>query len=114
LSRYEVDHTATEAVAIAARRAALEEAAAEVLGHALVEVPVRDGNLRRQHRLGDLGVGAAEIRVENHADYAAAVHEGSVAHDIPNAFGWGITVEHPGNDANPWLRRAMDRAAGVG
>ncbi len=38
-----------------------------------------------------------------------AYHEfGSGPYLIPNAFGRGITVQHPGYPARPWLRPALD------
>lgn len=39
-------------------------------------------------------------------DYAAAVELGSEEHDIPNAWGTGRTVRHPGGPAQPYLRPA--------
>jgi hypothetical protein len=43
-----------------------------------------------------------------HADteYAAAVEMGSEAHEIPNAWGTGRTVTHPGGPPQPYLRPA--------
>ena len=41
--------------------------------------------------------------------YALYVHEGTRAHDIPNAWGRGFTAKHPGTKANPFARRAMER-----
>lgn len=43
-------------------------------------------------------------------DYAAAVELGASPHEIPNAWGRGITVEHPGTKAQPYLRPAVYRA----
>ena len=40
------------------------------------------------------------------ADAPAYVEYGTRPHDIPNAFGWGITVRHPGTHAQPYLRPA--------
>lgn len=36
----------------------------------------------------------------------AYVEYGTRPHDIPNAFGWGITVRHPGTQAQPFMRPA--------
>ena len=56
------------------------------------------------------------VRIVAFAPYAAAVHEGARAHDIPNAFGFGPTFGiggrfgghfHPGNKGNPFLRRNL-------
>lgn len=38
--------------------------------------------------------------------YAAAVELGSDPHEIPNAWGSGRTVMHPGGPAQPYLRPA--------
>jgi hypothetical protein len=38
--------------------------------------------------------------------YAAAVELGSDEHEIPNAWGTGRTVMHPGGPAQPYLRPA--------
>lgn len=40
------------------------------------------------------------------ADAPAYVEYGTRPHWIPNAFGWGITVWHPGTQAQPYLRPA--------
>lgn len=49
----------------------------------------------------------ARKRVVADTDYAAAVENGSVPHDIPNAWGReGVTVHHPGGPAQPYLRPA--------
>ena len=36
----------------------------------------------------------------------AFVEYGTRAHEIQNAFGWGITVMHPGTTAQPFMRPA--------
>jgi hypothetical protein len=43
------------------------------------------------------------------ADAPAYVEYGTRPHPIPNAFGLGITVQHPGTDAQPFLRPAAYR-----
>jgi hypothetical protein len=40
-------------------------------------------------------------------EYAASVEMGARPHLIPNAFGHGQTVHHPGNPAQPYLRPAL-------
>jgi len=40
------------------------------------------------------------------ADAPACVEFGTRPHDIPNAFGLGFTVHHPGTEAQPFLRPA--------
>lgn len=53
----------------------------------------------------DHGAGQLVARVP----HAAAVEMGSAPHDIPNAFGRGVTVHHPGGPAQPYLRPAVYR-----
>lgn len=43
------------------------------------------------------------------AFYGDFVEQGTAPHLIPNAFGWGITVHHPGTPAEPYLAPAFDR-----
>ena len=43
------------------------------------------------------------------ADAPAYVEFGTRPHPIPNAFGLGITVMHPGTDPQPYLRPAAYR-----
>jgi hypothetical protein len=42
-------------------------------------------------------------------DAPVYVEYGTRPHDIPNAFGWGITVRHPGTRAQPFIRPAAYR-----
>ena len=46
-------------------------------------------------------------------DAPAYVEFGTRPHDIPNAFGLGITVQHPGTDAQPFLRPAAYRKRAI-
>lgn len=46
-------------------------------------------------------------RLYANTDYAAAVELGSEPHEIPNAWGTGRTVMHPGGPAQPYLRPAV-------
>lgn len=39
--------------------------------------------------------------------HAAAQEKGAAPHPIPNAFGTGATVMHPGNAAQPYIRPAI-------
>lgn len=41
------------------------------------------------------------------AGHAGAQEHGAEPHWIPNAFGLGITVLHPGNPAQPYIRPAI-------
>jgi hypothetical protein len=53
------------------------------------------------HKVTALGAGIPPNR-----DAPAYVEYGTRPHLIPNAFGWGITVRHPGTRAQPFLRPA--------
>lgn len=46
-------------------------------------------------------------RVVARAGHALAQEYGAGPHWIPNAFGFGITVLHPGNGPQPYLRPAI-------
>lgn len=44
------------------------------------------------------------------ADYGVFIEEGTEGpYPIPNAFGWGITVMHPGISPRPFMGPAFDR-----
>jgi hypothetical protein len=106
----EINNAAMEAVLLAARRDALEDGGADLIDACMEESPVgKTGHLRRSHKLGERDPEARYIDVENDAEYALAVHDGAKAHWIRNAFGRGEPVWHPGNKADPWMRRAIDR-----
>lgn len=115
--RIEVDQEGVERLLYGARREFLTETARRVLPLAAEEAPVGEGppengvRLRDNHEIEGPDADARLILIVNDKRYAAPVHEGSKPHLIPNAFGMGFTVEHPGNAANPWLRRALDRLA---
>jgi hypothetical protein len=108
----DIDNAAMEALLYRARRNALEDASARLVERGMVNCPVgKTGNLRRSHKKIDPNADATEAGAEATADYAAAVHDGARPHTIPNAFGRGKPVEHPGNEPNPWLRRSVDELA---
>lgn len=67
--------------------------------------PVDTGELAASGYV-DHGAGRIGFR----ADHAAPVEVGASPHEIPNAWGRGITVEHPGTKAQPYLRPAVYRA----
>lgn len=46
-------------------------------------------------------------------DAPAYVEFGTRPHPIPNAFGLGITVQHPGTEAQPFLRPAAYRKRAI-
>lgn len=60
------------------------------------------------HRVVALGAGIPPDK-----DVPAYVEYGTRPHRIPNAFGWGITVEHPGTKAQPFLRPAAYRKRAI-
>lgn len=45
--------------------------------------------------------------------YGGYIEEGTAPHLIPNAFGWGITVHHPGTAPAPFMGPAFDRVEPV-
>lgn len=64
-------------------------------------VPVDEGDL-----FLSIDVDPAAGTLHADTEYAAAVEMGSAPHDIPNAWGTGHTVRHPGGPAQPYLRPA--------
>lgn len=72
--------------------------------------PVRTGNLRASIGMDTNadwdGIG---FEVGPTAEYGDYVEQGTHGpYLIHNAFGWGITVEHPGEAAQPYLGPAFD------
>lgn len=77
-----------------------------VQGQAQVNAPVDTGALVNSitTSIHDL---AFEVGPE--VSYGGYVEEGTAGpYPIPNAFGWGITVMHPGNSPQPYLAPAFD------
>jgi hypothetical protein len=72
--------------------------------------PVDTGALRNS-----IGVDVSGLAFEAGptVDYGDFVEQGTAPHLIPNAFGWGITVHHPGTPAEPFLGPAFDRVEPV-
>jgi hypothetical protein len=64
-------------------------------------VPVDTGDLYLS-----IDVDHAAGTLSANTDYAAAVELGSDPHEIPNAWGTGRTVTHPGGPSQPYLRPA--------
>lgn len=92
------------------------------------DVPVKTGNLGRQVREGRIGVRGPRTvtgSIEDHADYALYVHEGTRPHVIRPKNGKALrfnvggrtvfakVVHHPGTGARPFLRNAGIRVAGT-
>lgn len=88
---------AEEIVAVAGTRTA---AVAQQLA------PVDTGALRNS-----IGVDVSGLSFEAGPTvfYGDFVEQGTAPHLIPNAFGWGITVHHPGTPAEPYMGPAFDR-----
>jgi hypothetical protein len=93
---------------------------------AVLKCPVDTGRLRSAHR-EEVGVRGGQVYgfVENDTEYAAAVHGGTAPHQIRPRRPGGVLrfetggqvvfttlVNHPGTRAQPWLREAMEEAAG--
>lgn len=72
-------------------------------------VPVDTGNLKNSISI-DFTQGGLGFELGPTAYYGGYVEEGTDGpYPIENAFGWGITVEHPGNDPEPYLGPAFDQ-----
>lgn len=91
--------------AIAAARDLAEKLADLIRAKILSKGLVRSGDL-----LASVGVAAHGVTAEAYddSDHAAPLEEGAVAHDIPNSFGWGVTLHHPGNRAYRFVQEAGD------
>ncbi|WP_205807534.1 HK97 gp10 family phage protein [Micromonospora sp. HNM0581] len=103
----------------------IRSVARRVRTRAVLTCPVDTGRLRTAHR-EEVGVRAGRVYgfVENTAEYAAAVHDGTAAHVIRPRRPGGVLrfeaggqvvftslVNHPGTKAQPWLREAMEDVA---
>lgn len=94
-----------------------EELADTIAARAIVNVAsrlrVRSGQLLGgiDSRMVSAFVGEAFVAGVKHA---APQEEGAGPHPIPNAFGWGITVDHPGNPAVHYMRDAGRGMAAIG
>ena len=53
-----------------------------------------------------------EVIIGTNVFYAHGVELGNPPHAIPNAFGSGKTVWHPGNPPKSFLRKALDTVSG--
>jgi hypothetical protein len=60
------------------------------------------------HRVHVLGAG-----IPPNVDVPAYVEYGTRPHDIPNAWGLGFTVHHPGTSAQPFMRPAAYRRRAI-
>lgn len=109
-------HEVFELAADIERNAAMVPAKARLVtskwGHdvqaaAQVNAPVVTGTLMGSIStdITDDGLG---FEVGPTAEYGGYVEEGTAPHPIPDAFGWGITVMHPGTSPEPYLAPAFD------
>lgn len=74
---------------------------------------IKTGTMKRSVHVETPGRKGGEIFVQvgtniTNPPYPAYHEFGSGPYSIPNAFGRGITVTHPGYPARPWLRPALD------
>ncbi len=74
---------------------------------AQINAPVESGTLRNSIStdIDDNGLG---FEVGPTVEYGGYVEEGTAPHLIEDAFGWGITVHHPGTPPQPYLGPAFD------
>lgn len=87
-------------------RAPLARGANKVQGLAQVNAPVDIGTLKNSIS-NDVDTLGFEVGPE--VNYGGYVEEGTTGpYPIENAFGWGITVMHPGIEAQPYLGPAFD------
>lgn len=86
-------------------RQAVGDACSDGAAEARQRAPIRSGKLASSIK-GRVVAGGENLVVgfvEAEAPHAVFVEENTRAHDIPNAFGWGITVRHPGTTAQPFM-----------
>ena len=122
--RINVDQARLESTAGPIIRRRLASITRRIANQARVDVPVLTGNLGRSIREDDIKMAGplkAEGGVTAHADYAAAVHEGSRPHiirprraqalrfEVGGRTVYARMVRHPGTKARPFLRNAAER-----
>ena len=94
-----------------ARHDLIEEVGEEATDLMRAAAPEDSGLLKEKHSWEGVDPEAERGVIFFDVPYAAPLHEGSVPHDIANAFGLGTTVEHPGYEGNPWARLILDQMA---
>ena len=122
--RIDVDQSRLEETARPIIRRRLASVTRRIANQARVDVPVLTGNLGRSIREDEIkftGPLVVEGGVTAHADYAAAVHEGSRPHiirprrakalrfEVGGRTVFARMVRHPGTKARPFLRNAAER-----
>jgi hypothetical protein len=89
--------------AAAAARDLAEKLADLIRAKILAKGLIRSGDL-----LASVGVAAHGVTAEAYddSDHAAPLEEGAVGHFIPNSFGWGVSLWHPGNHPYRFVQEA--------
>jgi hypothetical protein len=119
-----VDVSALNAEAARVGRVEVTDMCRKIKNQAIVNCPVDMGFMRGQHfmRVGDEATRIVG-EVENQAEYAGAVHNGSKARIIRPRKGkflrfevggrvvFARSVRHPGTKGRPWLRSAAETVA---
>lgn len=100
-----------EFAGLQARRDLIDEVGEEATELMRAAAPMDTGLLKEKHSWEGVDSEGERGVIFFDVPYAAPLHEGSVPHDIANAFGLGITVRHPGYEGNPWARRTLDQMA---
>lgn len=100
-----------ELVGLEARRDLIDEVGEQATELMRAAAPEDTGRLKEKHSWEGVDAEGERGIIFFDVPYAAPLHEGSVSHDIANAFGLGITVQHPGYEGNPWARRTLDQMA---
>lgn len=87
----------------------------EVLQKMVMSAIIADGLVRTGSLLASVQVdgGGTQVRVHSGNDHAMPLETGARPHRIPNAFGWGITVWHPGNRPYRFFKTASDAFKGI-
>lgn len=108
------DNSGRFAAMMAARGAAAARALVEATAsEAAAKAPVGPGrrDYARRPKLSSsvepVMTGAKVGVIVVRAGHGAAQEHGAAAHWIPNAFGSGVPVLHPGNAAQPYVRPAI-------
>ncbi len=109
----DINQAANEEILLAARHAALEDGGAKVLGRCVQNSPEDSGNLRRNHKLGDVDEQARKVEVVADTDYAFFVHDGwarrgeSTEEDPEGP----VVASYEGNS---WMTRSIDELTAEG
>lgn len=82
---------------------AANRSVAEVQKRAMVEVPVKTGQLQKSHTLSPATLHTAKAEVYTDKEYAVPVHEGH------RLVAWGHNTGRR-IKANPWMKRAAEKS----